>query len=382
MTKIETSIACIECGNKLFERIYPMWLEYYDNYDKLSNFEKETYITIIGSQFALVCEYYLKGLFIPNMQVTIPEELKNKINTLTEEQELMIIVSDDEKIRKDPILSKLDKKELRLLLSFNSLKSFGHSLISLLGTETLEENKRVVLPQNIRKHITGEMKRRLYNLSDKTFKNRKEFNDYITTPIKYASDGIRLDLGDKLVEENLTHSSVSDAFPKGRYAIFDGFTSNINWIASLTFSIRNNLKHQFYNLIEVFRSKNDPFGKFIYPDKGTKIIIKGMDNTQIEYEMVPEIYDTIYCTEIHWNASRMVPTSDELEELKVLAKYFKSPRISHHRIYLDELEGVNCIEYTQNSGIKRISFNDGKMYEVSPELIQFEKDNPNNNRLK
>ena len=74
MAKIETSIACIECGNKLLERIYPMLLEYNDNFDKILNFEKETYNTIISSQFALVCEYYLKGLFIPNIRVIIPEE--------------------------------------------------------------------------------------------------------------------------------------------------------------------------------------------------------------------------------------------------------------------------------------------------------------------
>ena len=186
MSKIETSMACIECGNKLLEKIYPMLLEYNDNFDKLSNFEKETYNTILGSQFALVCEYYLKGLFIPNIKVVIPEELKTKIDKLTEEQELMIIVSDDEKIRKDPLLSKLDRKELRLLLSINSLKSFGHSLISLLGTETFDDNKRVVLPNNIRKYILNEMKSRLYNPADKTFEDRQKFRNYINTPIKYA----------------------------------------------------------------------------------------------------------------------------------------------------------------------------------------------------
>ena len=69
---------------------------------------------------------------------------------------------------------------------------------------------------------------------------------------------------------------------------FGGFTSNVNWIAHLTFSIRNSFKHQFSNLIEVFRSKDASFCKFIYPDKGTKIIVKGVDGIQIEYEMVPE----------------------------------------------------------------------------------------------
>lgn len=382
MSKIETSMACIECGNKLLEKIYPMLLEYNDNFDKLSNFEKETYNTILGSQFALVCEYYLKGLFIPNIKVVIPEELKTKIDKLTEEQELMIIVSDDEKIRKDPLLSKLDRKELRLLLSINSLKSFGHSLISLLGTETFDDNKRVVLPNNIRKYILNEMKSRLYNPADKTFEDRQKFRNYINTPIKYATEEGRLDFGDKIVEENLSLSSTSDAFPRGRYGIFDGFISDVDYLSGLAFSIRNNIKHQFSNLIEIFRSKKDSFGKFIYPDKETKIIIKGTDDVQMEYEVVHELFFAAYGTEIHWNASRIVPTSDEIEKLNVLNKYDQFARISYQKIYLDEIDGVNSIEYTQDSQIRQIILKDEKLYEISSELLQTKEENLNNHKQK
>ena len=382
MSKIETSMACIECGNKLLEKIYPMLLEYNDNFDKLSNFEKETYNTILGSQFALVCEYYLKGLFIPNIKVVIPEELKTKIDKLTEEQELMIIVSDDEKIRKDPLLSKLDRKELRLLLSINSLKSFGHSLISLLGTETFDDNKRVVLPNNIRKYILNEMKSRLYNPADKTFEDRQKFRNYINTPIKHATEGGRLDFGDKIVEENLSLPSTSDAFPRGRYGIFDGFISDVDYLSGLAFSIRNNIKHQFSNLIEIFRSKKDSFGKFIYPDKETKIIIKGTDDVQMEYEVVHELFFAAYGTEIHWNASRIVPTSDEIEKLNVLNKYDQFARISYQKIYLDEIDGVNSIEYTQDSQIRQIILKDEKLYEISSELLHTKEENLNNHKQK
>lgn len=113
----------------------------------------------------------------------------------------MIIVSDDEKIKKDPILSKIDKKELRLLLSVNSLKSFGHSLISLLGTKIFEENKRIVLPQNIKDNILWEIKRRLLNSSDNPFETIREFSNYLTTTIQIAGEWIRLDIADKIIEE-------------------------------------------------------------------------------------------------------------------------------------------------------------------------------------
>lgn len=377
MSKIETSIACIECGNKLLEKMYPMLLEYNNNIGQLSCFEKETYNATIGSQFALICEYYLKGLLIPNIKVIIPEELKNKIDSLTEEQELMIIVSDIEKIKKEPVLNKLDKKELNLLLSTNSLKSFGHSLISLLGTETYDTNKRIILPQNIRNNILAEMKSRLYNHDAKTFKEKNEFRDYITTPIQTSKEGKRLEIGDKIIEESLSLSSVSDAFPKGRYGIFDGFSTDVDWITGLAFSIRKNIKHQFNNLIEVFRSKDDPFGKFIYPDKETKIIITGMGGNQEEYEMVPSFGFYSYGTEIFWNASRTIPTAEETEYLNVLLKYDENARVSNWRIYLEEFDGVNIIHYTKNGQNKQINLINGKIYEILPESVYMKEDDIN-----
>ena len=382
MSKIETSMACIECGNKLLERIYPMLIEYNENFDSLSNFEKETYNTIIGSQFALICEYYLKGLVIPNVQVIVPEELKDKIDTLNEEQELMIIVSDEEKIRKDPVLNKLDKKELRLLLSDNSLKSFGHSLIALLGTETLGDNKKIVLPKNIRKNILTEMKNRLYGSDNQTFKERHEFRNYLNTPIQRDGEGQLLFLGDKIIEEGLSLSSINDAFPKGRYGIFDGFRSDVDWISGLAFSIRNSIKHQFPNLIKVYKNKSDLLGKFIYPDKETKIIIKGDNDTQLEYEMVHEIAFSGYGTEIFWNVSRTIPTLDDLEKLKVLTQYDESARVSYSKIYLDEIEDTNSIEYIQNNQNKKIIIKDGKMYEIASELTYMKSEVSNNHRIK
>ena len=252
----------------------------------------------------------------------------------------------------------------------------------LAGTETFDDNKRVVLPNNIRKYILNEMKSRLYNPADKTFEDRQKFRNYINTPIKYATEGGRLDFGDKIVEENLSLPSTSDAFPRGRYGIFDGFISDVDYLSGLAFSIRNNIKHQFSNLIEIFRSKKDSFGKFIYPDKETKIIIKGADDVQMEYEVVHELFFAAYGTEIHWNASRIVPTSDEIEKLNVLNKYDQFARISYQKIYLDEIDGVNSIEYTQDSQIRQIILKDEKLYEISSELLHTKEENLSNHRQK
>ncbi|MBR5662151.1 MAG: hypothetical protein IKX00_00695 [Bacilli bacterium] len=378
MSKFETSIACIECGNKLFEKLFPMFLEYKNNFSSLSYFEKETYNTILGSQYALICEYYLKGLFISNMEVIIPDELKSKINALTEEQELMIILSDENKIRQDELLSKLDKKELRVLLNNNSLKSFGHSLVALLGTETLGDNKRIIIPNHIRKRIIWEMYDRLYNPENETDEEKRKFQEYIHTPIsKKLVNGDILRIGNQILEEFLSLSSTNDAFPKGRYGIFNNFISNVDFLSGLAFSIRHQFKYQYTNLIELYVSKNDKFGKFIYPDKDSKIIFKSKNNQQIVYDMVPIILYAMFGMEITWNAAKPTLTPDEMEYLKTLKKYDDNARITTNKIYLDELEDVNTVEYTQNCKTKQIVLKEGRLYEVSPTLSNIKTDSFN-----
>ena len=364
MSKIETSIKCIECGNKLLDTVYKELIKYNNSRDNLSDFEKETYNSILGSQLALVCEYYFKGLLIPNLKVSIPEELKSKISSLSEEQELMIIVSDEDKIKADPILSTLDKKELRLLLNENSLKSFSHNLSSLFGTETLTENKEINLPSHIRYFIMNEMKSRLNDPEAKTFEEKHAFREYIRTPIQRTEGIKRIEIGDRIIDEKITDTSVSDAFPKGRYGIFNGFETNIDFLSGLAFSLRHAIKHQYINMIEVFKNQDDPFGRFIYPDSNTFINVRSTYGETTEYEMVPEIYDDLFGTRIVWNASRTIPTKEEQKQLEVLNKYLNNPRIARSKIFLDA--NSSNIEFVQDGKTKNLELIDGELLETVP----------------
>lgn len=371
MTKFEASTKSIDCGNKILEMIYPRFLEFEQNYERLSKSEQETYNAVLGSQFALICEYYLKGLLIPGMKVTIPEELKDRITSLSEEQELMIIVSDEEKIKADPILGKLDKKQLRLLLSTNSLKSLKHSLICLLGTKTLENNKEIHLSNFMRRRIIDSIKSKLYDADAKTLKERYAFRVYIATPIQGTHRKDRLDYGDKIIEEEVSKASVSDAFPRGRYGIFDGFVSNVNWISSLAISIREQIKHQYPNMIEILKSKNEQFGKFIYPDEETFISIEDARGEKTEYEMVPAISLIDGKTEVMWNAARIIETDEDQEMLNVLKKWDKDARVSHKKIYFEDAESGNSFitRYVQDGQKKQIKLINGRLYEILPEQI-------------
>lgn len=375
MTKFEASTESIECGNKILEMIYPMLIEFDQNKGYLSKMEQETYNTMLGSQFALICEYYLKGLLIPNIQVEIPEELKDKITSLSEEQELMIIVADEEKIKTDPILGKLDRKQLRLLLGSNSLKSLGHSLICLLGTKTMPENKEIHLPDNLRRHIVRSLKGKLYDTDIKDLEGYVKFKKNIQTPINGNNIDDKLDNGDAIIEEEISKSSVSDAFPKGRYGIFDGFVSNIDWISELAFSIRDEIKHQYPNLIEVFKCKREKFGKFIYPDEETLISVENIRGEKAEYEMVPTVLMIDGITEVLWNASKTTVTDEDKKILEVLRKYNGNARVSSKKVYLEDTENGELVklEYIQNSQRKQIKLIDGRLYEMSPNQISKEE---------
>lgn len=377
MSKFNASIESIECGNKILEMVYPILLQFEQNKEKLSQSEQVTYNTMLGSQLALVCEYYLKGLLIPNMQVIIPEELKDKIPVLTQEQELMIIVSDEEKIKADPILGRLDKKQLRLLLNSNSLKNIGHSLICLLGSKTLTNNKAIRLPEILRKHIIESLKSKLYDAEAKTLKEREEFRQYILTPIQGTRGIDRLEVGDKIIEEEISKSSVSDAFPKGRYGMFDGFVSNVDWISELAFSIREEIKHQYPNMIEILKSKKERFGKFIYPDEESLMYIENARGETIEYEMVPEIHWYGTGIEVFWNVSRTTETEEDKKVLDVLKKYDEDARVSSEKIYLEEVESGNqlIIKYIQAGQMKYIKLVDGMLYEIFPESINKDENN-------
>lgn len=330
---------------------------------------------MLGSQLALVCEYYLKGLLIPNIQVEIPEELKDKITSLSQEQELMIIVSDEEKIKADPILGKLDKKQLRLLLSSNSLKNIGHSLICLLGTKTLTNNKKIRLPENLRRNIIMSLKSKLHDDNAKTLKERIEFRHYIHKPIQETRGRDRVEFGDKIIEDEISNASVSDAFPRGRYGIFDGFVSNVDWISELAFSIRDEIKHQYPNMIEILKNKKERFGKFIYPDEETVISIENIIGEKIEYEMIPEILWLELGTEVLWNASRVIETEEDKEKLEILRKYDEDVRLSSRKIYLEDVESNKQfkIEYIQDGKRKKLKLIDGRLYEILSEPMNKDK---------
>lgn len=95
MVKKEKGIEAIEYADSLLKETLKKYNEYCSRKSFLSEkdsiFEKNG----LATQLAFICEIYLKGLLLPHLQINIPDEIKEKIGTLSEE-EYMIIVADEE----------------------------------------------------------------------------------------------------------------------------------------------------------------------------------------------------------------------------------------------------------------------------------------------
>lgn len=290
MSKFKASIESIECADRLMRLVQPLYKKLKEQEGMLSEDEIKIQKSMIGSQLGLICEYYLKGLIIPNVKINVPDELKEIVGDLSEEQELMIIVADDEKIRNDPVLGRLDRRQLRLL-GKNSIKNIGHGLIHLLGSRTLSEDKEIHIDERVRKAIVTEMKANLF--SKEELQTAQGFIEWwkLSEPLEGYEDKHLLK-SDRTIEEGIENKFVSDAFVRGRYGMFDGFIPDIDTLYKLAHSIRKGVTHQYNNIIEILEDSEETVGKFIYPDPESIIYIHDNEDNKLsrEYEMVPDVY--------------------------------------------------------------------------------------------
>ena len=349
----------------------------------MSEEEKDIQKAIIGSQLGLACEYYLKGLIIPNIKIEVPEELEEEVGQLTEEQELMIIVSDIEKIKKDPVLSKLDKRQLRLL-SKDSIKNIGHSLIYLLGTKTFEDNKKTFLGKLTRSAIIENMRG---NFFEKEYlDSAKGFMEWfeLTKPLEGKEHFSKFD---KKIEEEIDSVEVSDAFARGRYSIFEDYLPNIDILYKLVYAIREGIKYQYPNVVEVIRDDEETVGRYIYPDSEETIFVydNSTDSPSREFEIVPDAYFYDGVMGANWAVKikkgqqvyrkKDKKSFEEIDEDSTFKDTFKRLMDSPSKkiYYNSDSNNLFHIYYVCNGEKKRMDLIDGELVEVIDERSREER---------
>lgn len=383
MSKFKAGTDSIECGNRVLRIAEPLYKKLKEQENKMSEEEKDIQKAIIGSQLGLACEYYLKGLIIPNITIEVPEELEQTVGQLTEEQELMIIVSDIEKIKKDPVLSKLDKRQLRIL-SQNSIKNIGHSLIYLLGTKTFEDNKKTFLGKLTRSAIIENMRG---NFFEKEYlDSAKGFMEWfeLTKPLEGKDHFSKFD---KKIEEEIESETVSDAFARGRYSIFEDYLPNIDILYKLVYAIREGIKYQYPNVVEVIRDDEETIGRYIYPDSEETIFVydNSTDSPSREFEMVPDAYFYDGVMGANWAVKikkgqqvyrkKDKKSFEEIDEDSTFKDTFKRLMDSPSKkiYYNSDSNDSFHIYYVCNGEKKRIDLIDGELVEVIDERSREER---------
>lgn len=383
MSKFKAGTESIECGNRVLRIAEPLYKRYKEQENHMSEEEKDIQKAIIGSQLGLACEYYLKGLIIPNIKIEVPEDLEEKVGQLTEEQELMLIVSDLEKINKDPVLSKLDKKQLRLL-SKDSIKNIGHSLIYLLGTKTFEDNKKTFLGRLTRLSIIEDMKA---NFFEKEYRDSaKGFMEWFELTEPLEGDGY-FSKFDRKIEEEIDSETVSDAFARGRYSIFEDYLPNIDILYKLVYAIRSGIKYQYPNVVEVIRDDEETVGRYIYPDSEEIIYVydNSTDSPSREFEMVPDVYFCDGVMGANWAVKikkgqqvyrkKDKKSFEEIDEDSTFKDTFKKLMDSPSKeiYYNSDSNNSFHIYYICNGEKKRIDLIDGELVEVIDERSKEER---------
>ena len=383
MSKFKAGTDSIECGNRVLRIAEPLYKKLKEQENKMSEEEKDIQKAIIGSQLGLACEYYLKGLIIPNITIEVPEELEQTAGQLTEEQELMIIVSDIEKIKKDPVLSKLDKRQLRIL-SQNSIKNIGHSLIYLLGTKTFEDNKKTFLGKLTRSAIIENMRG---NFFEKEYlDSAKGFMEWfeLTKPLEGKDEFSKFD---KKIKEEIESETVSDAFARGRYSIFEDYLPNIDILYKLVYAIREGIKYQYPNVVEVIRDDEETVGRYIYPDSEETIFVydNSTDSPSREFEMVPDAYFYDGVMGANWAVKikkgqqvyrkKDKKSFEEIDEDSTFKDTFKRLMDSPSKkiYYNSDSNDSFHIYYVCNGEKKRIDLIDGELVEVIDERSREER---------
>lgn len=232
----------------------------------------------IATQLGFICEIYLKGLLLPHLKVSIPDELKSKIGNLSEEEEYMFLVADDEKIKKWNNKKNLSKKEIRMFGQC-SIKNLGHNLLSLIGSKfdsTDEEKKPTIyLEKNVRESIILGMKDYFTKKDD-----IDNFEKYLVAIQKMDESLDGMPYGktkyDELIEEKIEDPTVGDAFVRSRFATFDGYVADTDFLVKFAMSIRKAIDYEYNTVIDVREKKESQepqIGRLIFPDSGSQIYV-------------------------------------------------------------------------------------------------------------
>ena len=280
--KVESGIECIEMADRLLSQYRKKYLELQEDKKDMSSKELNNNERLLGSQFGLICEYYLKGLLLPCIKFVVPPdapELQAIVDNLTPEQEYKLLIGDRNIKHELNRIYNIPEKKINKLLeqSIKKIGGNGHDLSYFIGTQFMQENKDIKLPLDVRKEIYKGMET---YFSDKlTPKNHEEWKNFLMDFYVIHNDSSeKTNTHEVAFEEVINDSSVSDAFFSGRYGHLENYIPNLDALYHLAYSIRNSIKRQYPNAISITDGIFDGYNtsrsvRYIFPDENSKIYV-------------------------------------------------------------------------------------------------------------
>lgn len=277
--KQKNSITCIEMGDQLFDTLRK-------EYNTLKNSEKFLAVDelakqrrILGAQYGLLCEYYLKGMILNCYKINVStmqeltqeekEKIEEVLNNINEEEEYNLLIGDTNTLNELVRRFQLTKK-IKNTISQQSLKKIGgngHSLSAFFEH----------LPENVKHKIFMNMEE--YYSSIKKPISKEEWKAFLSGFLKIENKNYeQFDKNKAELNQIIGDSKVSDAFFNGRYGHFENYIPNLDALYYLSYSIRESVKEQFPNAISLTDGiKNGYIDsnniRYIYPDLESKIYV-------------------------------------------------------------------------------------------------------------
>ena len=277
--KQKNSIKCIEMGDQLFGTLRKEYIALKNNEKFLSVDEIEKQRRILGAQYGLICEYYLKGLLLDCHRIDastildITQEEKEKIeevfNNINEEEEYNLLIGNSNTLNELVKRFQLTRK-VRNVISQQSLKKFGgngHHLGAFFDH----------LPEKVKHEIFIHMEG--YFSSIKNPVSKEEWEAFLKGFLRLQDKNyVKFNENKEELNKLIENTKVSDAFFYGRYGHFENYIPDLEALYYFSLGIRESVKEQFPKAISLTDGtgkgyKNANNIRYIFPDLESKIYV-------------------------------------------------------------------------------------------------------------
>ena len=282
--------------------------------------------TLNSSMHGLICEYYLKGMLLPLLDIIYNnldeyEPIRPILNTLNEEEKYNLLIGNTKETINKLSIEKDKKKELLTVLKVNNISSGSHNLSKILKQladnyekikESVERELDLIVKELVK--IPDEEFLSADYVDDERLLTLSDIDDFLTTTSSFyyfLEKPFEFEYYDthkkyiNLFKENskfetflkiLETANINNAFPEARYGNLE---NDYDLDSDLLYEIMRILQFESMQYDKCVLLKNNNYRKRIYPDKNSKIYI--IKDNKIErvytYECIDDYFERIITDE-------------------------------------------------------------------------------------